>query len=110
MQCLITCGHTAREGSPHNVLHSSSLVMLSVSILCCHGYTVYCSDVEEAQSQGGDGDGGPVVPLLMMNKPPVEEERDRIADVTLRPDEVIWSRAVYIYSFFISSLTSYSFY
>ena len=79
-----------------------------------NGYTVYCADVEEAQSQGGDGDGdgdgGPVVPLLMMNKPPVEEERDRIADVTLRPDEVIWSRAVYIYSFFISSLTSYSFY
>ena len=64
-----------------------------MSILCCHGYTVCCSDVEEAQSRGGDGDGdgdgGPVVPLLMMNKPPVEEERDRIADVTLRPDEVI---------------------
>ena len=73
-----------------------------MSRLCCHGNTVYYADVEEAQVRGGDGDGdgGPVVPLLMMNKPPVEEERDRIADVTLRPDEVIWSRAVYIYSFF----------
>ena len=50
------------------------------------------SDVEEAQARAGlDGDGvdgGPVVPLLMQNKPPVEEQRDRIADLELRPDEV----------------------
>ena len=51
------------------------------------------SDVEEAQAHAGDGDGdgddnGPVVPLLMQNKPPVEEQRDRIADLELRPDEV----------------------
>ena len=48
------------------------------------------SDVEEAQAHAGlDGDGdGPVAPLLMQNKPPVEEQRDRIADLELRPDEV----------------------
>ena len=28
MQRLITCEHLSREGSPHNVLHSSSLILI----------------------------------------------------------------------------------
>ena len=47
--------------------------------------------MEDAQAHALDGegaDGGPVVPLLLQNKPPVEEQRDRLADLELRPEQV----------------------
>ena len=45
-------------------------------------------DAQAARAGLDGGDDGPVVPLLMQNKPPVEEQRDRIADLDLRPDQV----------------------
>ena len=40
---------------------------------------------------GRGGDGGVVVPLLLQNKPPMVpgKEGDELADVDLRPDEVM---------------------
>lgn len=53
----------------------------------------FVSDVQEAQlrsSSVGDDSHGPVVPLLLQNKPPTVEgrEEDELADIELRPEQV----------------------
>lgn len=37
---------------------------------------------------GGDSEMGPVIPLLMQNKPPIDETTDVLADVAMRPESV----------------------
>ena len=47
-------------------------------------------DLQESQ-QSGESEEGPVIPLLLQNKPPVDEEandRDELADLHLRPEPV----------------------
>ena len=47
-------------------------------------------DLQESQ-QSGESEEGPVIPLLLQNKPPVDEEannRDELADLHLRPEAV----------------------
>ena len=62
--------------------------MSSKSLLCL------IPDIQEAQIRGsGGGDeagGGPVVPLLLQNAPPILEGRkdDELADLELRPEQV----------------------
>ena len=66
--------------------------------VCVWCFCVALSDVEEAQAHALDGegaDGGPVVPLLLQNKPPVEEQRDRLADLELRPEQVYTNYTVH---------------
>ena len=59
----------------------------------------HCSDIQAGkfsssnktggvEGGGGEGTDGPVIPLLMQNKPPVETSDDKLNDLELRPDVV----------------------
>ena len=53
-------------------------------------YIVY-ADLKNYKSQSEAADEGPVIPLLLQNKPPVDEgaeEAGELADLHMRPDPV----------------------
>ena len=56
-------------------------------------------DLQEAQIAGSDKGNDLVVPLLMQNKPPVVKgkEKDELADVDLRPEQVLVTIVLRIY-------------
>ncbi len=49
-----------------------------------------CADMSELRAAGTSVESNPVIPLLLQNKPPVVEgrEKDDLADIALRPDQV----------------------
>ena len=50
-----------------------------------------CTDLKSAKSEGEEGDGSQVIPLLLQNKPPVigdGTETGELADLSMRPDNV----------------------
>ena len=74
----------------------------------------HCSDIQagkfSSSNRTGEGEGGeregtdgPVIPLLMQNKPPVETSDDKLNDLELRyvvSDSIIAINIIIIYHWF----------
>lgn len=57
------------------------------AVCICLQLTTDLAKVKAEQEEKDEGDG-PVVPLLMQNKPPVDCSSDKLTDVEVRPDQV----------------------
>ena len=72
------------------VIFEQVLMCLYLNNFCCHLLSLDLAagkfQSEHVNEEGGDK--GPVIPLLMQNKPPVKIEEDKLNDLPFRPDEV----------------------
>ena len=59
------------------------------SVCCWHFFStdLKSGKLQQHGNDSGVGDG-PVIPLLMQNKPPVDYDENRLLDVEIRPDQV----------------------
>ena len=74
-------------------IYIDMVCVLCVCVCVCLWCTCTCTsaDLENYKSEREGVDDGPVIPLLLQNKPPVtadEAENSEIPDLSLRPESV----------------------